>query len=144
MVKDKELVANVEKYRKITNRAKKKKYMIRYGDLGKMKDLELYVFLDAAYGIQDLDRVWCTVGVIIFLNGPRGCAPVLLRTRAIRRIFKPIKTAVTLALEEAMDTAINLARQINHMVTGTKAEKGIPVRVYMDSTLLVDSMESCK
>ena len=37
-----------------------------------------------------------------------------------------------------MDTAINLSRQINQLITGTKTEKGIPVRS------LVDSVDSCK
>ena len=55
-----------------------------------------------------------------------------------------MKTAETFALEEALDAAINLARQINQMVTGNKEEKGIPVRAFTDSKSLVDSVESCK
>ena len=55
-----------------------------------------------------------------------------------------MKTAETLALEEAIDAAINLSRQINQLVTGRKEEKGIPVRAFTDSKSLVDSMGSCK
>ena len=56
-----ELNAQVEKCRKLMTRTKENKYVVRYGDLGEIKDLELYVFLDAAYGNQDLDRVRSTV-----------------------------------------------------------------------------------
>ena len=118
--------------------------MIRYGNLGRLEDLELHVYSDAAYANQDLDRVRSTVGIIIFLVGPGGSAPILWRSRAIRRVCKSVKTAETFALEEALDTAINLSRQINQMVTGNKEEKGIPVRAFTDSKSLVDSVESCK
>ena len=143
-VKDEELDAQVEKCRKLATRAKNSKYVIQYGDLGNLKDLELCVFSDAAYGNQDLDRVRSTAGIIIFLKGPRGCAPILWRSRAIRRVCTSVKTAETLALGEALDAAINLSRQIHQMITGTKEEKGIPVRAYTDSRSLVDSVESCR
>ena len=143
-VQDEELDSQIEKCRTLTTRAKDSKYVITYKALGEMKNLELLVFSDAAYGNQDLDRVKSTVGIIIFLSGPGGCAPILWRSRAIKRVCKSVKTAETLALEEAVDAAINLARQINQMVTGRKEEKGIPVRAFTDSKSLVDSVESCK
>ena len=87
-VEDEELNGQVEKCRSLMTRAKENKYVIKYKDLGEMKDLELYVFSDAAYENQDLDRVKSTVGVIIFLNGPRGCASILWRSRAIKRVCK--------------------------------------------------------
>ena len=143
-VEDWELNSQVEKCRSLTTRAETNKYVIMYKDLGEMKDLELLVFSDAAYGNQDLDRVKSTVGIIIFLNGPKGCAPILWRSRAIKRVYKSVKTTETLALEEAVDTAINLSRQINQIITGKKEEKGIPVRAVIDSKSLVDSVKSCK
>ena len=143
-VKDEELDSQVEKCRSITNKAKQSKFVIKYGFLGEIKDLELYVFSDPAYGNQDLDRVRSKAGIIIFLKGPQGSAPILLRSRAIRRVCKFVKTAETLVLEEAVDAAINLSRQISQMITGTKGEKGIPVGAFTDSKSLVDSVESCK
>ena len=141
-VGDDELDAQVEKCRKLVTKAKGTKYTIRYGDLGKLSELELHVYSDAAYANQD--KIKSTVGIVIFLTGPRGCAPILWRSRAIRRVCKSVKTAETLALEEAIDAAINLSRQINQLVTGRKEEKGIPVRAFTDSKSLVDSMGSCK
>ena len=108
-MKDEELDAQVEKCRKLTTKAKETMYVIKYGDLGEMKDLELYVFSDAAYRNQDLDRVRSTVGILIFLNGTRGCSPILWRSRAIRRVCKSVKTAETLVLKEVVDAAINLS-----------------------------------
>ena len=92
----------------------------------------------------DLNRVKSTAGIIIFLKGPYGSAPILWRSRAIRRVCKSVKTAETLALEEAVDAAINLSRQIYQMITGKKEEKGITIRAYTDSKSLVDSVQSCK
>ena len=105
-IKDEELDAQVEKCRKLTTKAKETMYVIKYGDLGELKDLELYVFSDAAYRNQDLDRVRSTVGILILT---RGCSPILWRSRAIRRVCKSVKTAETLALKEAVDAAINLS-----------------------------------
>ena len=143
-VKDEELDNQLEKCRALTAKAKNIKYAIKYTNLGRLEDLELHVYSDAAYANQDLDRVRSTVGIIIFLVGPRGSAPILWRSRAIRRVCKSVKTAETLALEEAVDAAINLSRQIHQMITGNKEEKGIPVRAFTDSQSLVDSVESCK
>ena len=102
------------------------------------------MFSDAAYANQDLDRIRSTAGIIIFLKGPQGSAPILWKSRAIRRVCKSVKTAETYALDEAVDAAINLSRQINQLITGTKTEKGIPVRAFTDSKSLVDSVESCR
>ena len=65
----------MEKCRTLTAKARSSKYVIRYGNLGRLEDLELHVYSDAAYGNQDLDRVRSTVGIIIFLVGPGGSAP---------------------------------------------------------------------
>ena len=143
-VKDEDLNGQIDKCRSLASRAKQTKYVIKYGYLGEMRDLELHVYSDAAYGNQDLDRVKSTAGIIIFLRGPYGSAPVLWKSRAIRRVCKSVKTAETLALEEAVDAAINLSRQIHQMITGKKEEKGITIRAYTDSKSLVDSVQSCK
>ena len=78
-VGDENLDAQIVKCRKLVTKARETKYTIRYGDLGNLNELELHVYSDAAYANQD--RIKSTVGIIIFLSGPKGCTPILWRSR---------------------------------------------------------------
>ena len=54
------------------------------------------------------------------------------------------KTAETIALEDALDMAIGLGRQIVQIQTGIIQDTPVPIRAYTDSKLLIESLKSTK
>ena len=81
---------------------------IKYSRLGNLKDLYLEVYADAAFGNQE-QKTKSTEGVIIMLRGQGSqCSPISWRSKTIARVCKSAKTAETMAMENAADTAIGL------------------------------------
>jgi hypothetical protein len=85
---------------------------IKYGKIGSLNQLSLEVYADASFGGVE-KGIRSTEGFIIFLRGSdSGCAPIAWRSRVISRVCRSAKTAETIALEDALDMAIGLGRQI--------------------------------
>ena len=62
----------------------------------------------------------------------------------ISRVCRSAKTAETIALEDALDMAIGLGRQIVQIQTGLVQDTPIPIRAYTDSKSLIESLKSTK
>ncbi len=54
------------------------------------------------------------------------------------------KKRVTIALKNAMDTAIGIGRQLRQIQTGMVYEKPAPIQCFTDSASLVESIRSTK
>ncbi len=55
-----------------------------------------------------------------------------------------VKTAETVALEDALDMAIGIGRQVVQIQTGLIQDTPIPIRAYTDSNSLIESLKSTK
>jgi len=55
-----------------------------------------------------------------------------------------VKTAETIALEDATDMAIGIGRQLKQIITGKVQQIPVPIRSYSDSGLLIESLKSTK
>jgi len=62
----------------------------------------------------------------------------------ISRVCKSAKSTETIALENAMDTAIGIGRQLHQIQTGMVYEKPAPIHSFTDSASLVESVRSTK
>jgi hypothetical protein len=87
---------------------KKTKVEIKYVSLGNLESLYLEVHADASFGNVD-EKTRSTEGAVIILRGSEGTgAPIYWRSKVIARVCKSAKSAETFALEDAIDTAINI------------------------------------
>jgi hypothetical protein len=117
---------------------------IRYGKLGALKDLTLEVYADASFnGVEK--GLKSTEGFIILLRGVGDrCSPVAWRSRVIDRACKSAKSAETIALEDGVDMAIGMGRQLKQIITGTVQDIPVPIWGYSDSGSLIESTKSTK
>jgi hypothetical protein len=117
---------------------------IRFGKLGALKDLTLEVYADASFnwvekGLKSME------GFIILLRGDGDrCSPVAWRSRVIDRACKSAKSAETIALEDGLDMAIGLGRQMVQIITGEVQDIPVPIWGYSDSGSLIESLKSTK
>jgi hypothetical protein len=86
-----------------------------------------------------------TEGHILLLRGEGDkCAAISWRSKLISRVCKSAKSAETLALENAMDNAICIGRQLRQIQTGMIYEKPAAIHAFTDSASLVGSIKSTK
>ena len=109
-----------------------------------LKDLKLELYADASFGGVD-KGLKSTEGYILLLRGENDrCAPISWKSKLISRVCKSAKSAETIALENAMDTAIGIGRQLCQIQTGMVYEKPAPIHAFTDSASLVESIRSTK
>jgi len=139
-----DLREKIKEARELTIEAKKFPLEIKYGKLGQLKNLSLEVYADASFGGID-KGLKSTEGHIILLRGDSDkCAPISWRSKLISRVCKSAKSAETIALENAMDTAIGIGRQLRQIQTGIVDKKPADIHAYTDSASLVESIKSTK
>jgi hypothetical protein len=107
-----DLKEKVKEARSLIKEIKSTQLEIKYSRLGDLNDLYLEVYADAAFGNQD-EKTKSTEGSIIMLRGQGSkCAPISWKSKTLARVCKSAKTAETMAMENAADTAIGLGRQL--------------------------------
>ena len=83
-----------------------------------------------------------TEGHTLLLRGEGDkCAAISWRSKLISRVCKSAKSAETLALENAMDSAICIGR-LRQIQTGMVYEKPAAIHAFTDSASLVESIKS--
>jgi len=134
----------VKQARELIAEVKKTKVEIKYGTLGSLDSLYLEVHADAAFGNVE-DKTRSTEGAVIILRGSEGTgSPIYWRSKVIARVCKSAKSAETCALEDAIDSAINIGRQVHQLRTGRIEDKSCRIIAMTDSKGLVDSLNTTK
>jgi len=134
----------VKQARTLISDIKKTKVEIKYGTLGSLASLYLEIHADAAFGNVE-DKTRSTEGAVIILHGSEGTgSPIYWRSKVIARVCKSAKSAETCALEDAIDSAINIGRQVHQLRTGKVEDKSCKIVAMTDSRGLVDSLNSTK
>ncbi len=104
----------------------------------------LEVYADTAFGNQE-QKMKSTEKVVIRLRGQGSkCAPISWKLKTLARVCKSAKTAETMAMENAADTAIGLGRQLNQIRTGKVTSDAGRIIVCTDSKSLIESVNSTK
>jgi hypothetical protein len=112
--------------------------------LGSLASLYLEVHVDAAFGNVE-DKTRSTEGPVIILRGSEGTgSPIYWRSKVIARVCKSAKSAETCALEDPIDSAINIGQQVHQLCTGKIEDKSCRIIAMTDSRGLVDSLNSTK
>jgi len=139
-----EIKEKIKEAKELTEEANKNPLEIRYGKLGDLKKLTLKLYADASFGGVD-KGVKSTEGYVLLLRGQGDeCSPISWRSKLISRVCKSAKSAETIALENAMDTAICIGRQLGQIQTGRVYEKPAPIHAFSDSASLMESLRSTK
>jgi len=134
----------IKEARELVEEARRTPLEITYGQIGSLENLSLEVYADASFGGVE-KGIRSTEGFIILLRGDDSrCAPIAWRSRVISRVCRSVKTAETIALEDALDMAIGIGRQVVQIQTGITQDIPIPIRAYTDSNSLVESLKSTK
>jgi len=134
----------VKQARELVEEIKKTKLEIQYGPLGSMDSLYLEIHADASFGNVE-DKTRSTAGAVIILRGSLGTgSPIYWRSKVIARVCKSAKSAETCALEDAIDTAINIGRQVHQLRTGKIEDKSCRIIARTDSKGLVDTLNTTK
>jgi len=134
----------VKQARLLIAEVKKTKVEIKYGPLGSLNSLYLEVHADASFGNVD-EKTKSTEGAVVILRGSEGTgSPIYWRSKVIARVCKSAKSAETCALEDAIDSAINIGRQVHQLRTGKIEDKSCKIIAMTDSKGLVDSLNTTK
>ena len=134
----------VKETRELIAQVKKTKVEIKYGPLGNLDSLYLEVLSDASFGNVE-DKTRSTEGAVIILRGSKGTgSPVYWRSKVIARVCKSAKSAETCALEDVLDSAINIGQQVHQIRTGRIEDKSCRIIGKTDSKGLVESLRSTK
>ncbi len=138
------LKEKIKEARLLIKEIKSTQLEIKYSQLGNLNDLYLEVYADAAFGNQE-EKTKSTEGAIIMLRGQGSkCAPINWKSKTLARVCKSAKTAETMAMENAADTAIGLGRQLNQIRTGQVTSDAGKIIVCTDSKSLIESLNSTK
>jgi len=113
-----DLKLKVKEARNLIQEVKQTKVEIKFAKIGQLEDLHLDVYADASFG--GLNKgLKSTEGSLIFLRGQGSqCSQITRRSRGITRVCKSAISAETLALENAIDLAIGIGRQLKQIQTG--------------------------
>jgi hypothetical protein len=134
----------IKEARELVEEARRNPLEITYGQIGSLENSSLEVYADASFGGVE-KGIRSTEGFIILLRGDDSrCAPIAWRSRVISQVCRSVKTAETIALEDALDMAIGIGRQVVQIQTGIIQDIPIPIRAYTDSNSLVESLRSMK
>ena len=131
---------------KILKRAKTLDFSLKFGYLGKIKDLHLEVYSDASLGnVEEKLETKSVMGFIIFLcNSNLKMSPIHWKSKLIDRVAQDVKTAETLALEKAIDDAVYISNMIAELYFCQSTGYKIPIYVNIDSKSLLESIFSTK
>ena len=66
------------------------------------------------------------------------------KSKIIEKVAPDIKTAETLALEQALDDSIYLGNMLSEIYSGDPTKHKVPIQIFEDSKSLVESIYSTK
>ena len=132
----------------IVKRARASESKLRFTRLGELTELTVKVYADASFCNAE-DKLRSTEGrVILLTNEKTGDVNVCSwKTKKISRVCRSVKAAETRSLEEALDDAINTARIIKEIYSGSinlKDPEQLPVKAYTDSKSLWESLHNTR
>ena len=132
--------------KKIAMKAQQKRVTVKYSHIGNIEDLYLEVFADALLGTaEQYSHTKSVMGLIVLLKGKDETVnPLHWKSKVIDKVAEDIKTAETLALEQAIDDSIHLADMLSEVYFGDSEKFKIPLVVNEDSKSLVESLYSMK
>ena len=133
--------------KKVVMKAKQEKVAIKYSKIGKIEDLHIEIFADASLGnVEKHDQTKSVMGMFLALKGAdKAISPLHWKAKVIDKVAQDIKSAETLALENAVDDAIHLADMISEVYTGeSQPNIQIPLVINEDSKALIESLHSTK
>jgi hypothetical protein len=85
------------------------------------------------------------MGLLVLLSNENlETSPLHWKAKVIDKVAEDIKTAETLALENAMDDAIHLGKMISELYSADHNAPNIPIVVNEDSKSLIESIYSTK
>jgi len=129
----------IKKAREPVEEARRKPPEIKDEKIGSLENssLERYAsFGGVEKGIRN------TEGLIILLREDDSrCEPIAWRSQVVSRVGRSVKTDETVALEDALNRATGIGRQVIQNQTGKTQEIPIPVRACIDSNSLVESLK---
>ena len=141
-------VSTLKAMNKVVEKAQNSSCILQFKKLGDISDLRIKVYADASFCNQD-DRTRSTSGRAIVLEqvGSNMVNLISWKTRKINRICRSVKAAETLALEEAVDEAVNTAPLIKEIYEGKidlKQPSQIPVICATDSKSLWENVHNTR
>lgn len=135
-------VEDLERANKAVRTLKSECSQIRFPNLGRMENLRLVVFSDAAFA-NLRDGHSSTAGYLVFLVGQNErCCLLTWKSCRIRRVVKSTLASETLALVEALDDACFLRKILSELGVGTP--HGPPIESFVDNRSLVENVRSTK
>jgi hypothetical protein len=139
-----DLNQKLKEARELVTEARQNPLEIKYGRLGPLENLSLEVYADASFGGVE-KGLRSTEGFVILIRGENDrCSPIAWKSRVINRACKSAKSAETIALEDGIDMAIGMGRQLQQIITGKVQEIPVPIMGYSDSGSLIESLRSTK
>ena len=131
---------------KIVKQAKNERSQIKFGRIGKIEELKILAYSDAAHLNAD-DKCRGTSGRIIYLSNEdeTRVSPLAWKSKTIPQVCKSAKAAETRALDICADEAIFVARVLNEIMTGKKGqtkEKQMRVTIKCDNMGLKQTLHS--
>ena len=141
-------IGTIKQVNKLVRKVKNCRNIIRLTQLGKRSELIVKVYADASFANQP-DKVRSTAGRVVVLENTRtGQACITSwKTKKIGRVCRSVKAAETRALEEAIDDAVNVARLVSEIYSGSvdlKAPHQLPVIALTDSKSLWESLHNTR
>ena len=141
-------VDSVKFMNSVIRKAKRSPHVLNFTRLGNLEDMSVKLYTDASFKNQ-IDGIRSTEGKVILIeNKKTGVANVVSwKTKKIPRICRSAKAAETRALDDGIDDAINIARIIREIFTGSidlKEPNQIPVYALIDSKSVWENLHSTK
>ena len=131
---------------KVLEKSKQRSVQLKFSHLAHWKDLHIELYVDAALGnIEQEGMTKSMMGYFIVLCDNSGnFNPLHWKSKVIDKVTPDIKTAETIALENALDDAIYMSKMISEIYTGKGDAFKIPIVINEDSKSLVQSLSSTK
>ena len=107
------------------------------------------MYSDAAFKNSD-ERIRSISGKLLLMRNEDGIENVIYaKSTTIKKICKSVKSSKTRSLEEGIEVALGIAKALEELMTGKRyndKEEYVtcPIRCYIDSKTLYDSLHSTK
>jgi len=131
----------IKEAREPVEEARRKPPEIKDEKIGSLENSSLEMYADASFGGVE-KGIQNTEGLITLLREDDSrCAPIAWRSQVVSRVGRSVKTDETVALEDALNRATGIGRQVIQNQTGKTQEIPIPVQACIDSNSLVESLK---
>ena len=136
-------VNNILEANKVIKRLKSETVELKFQHLGDITKVQLLAFSDASLG--NLPDGGSQGGNFIVLMGENGkFSPLCWQSKRIRRVVRSLLAGETLAMADAIDSAIFIATLYAELTTGQPKSLSIPITCIVDNRSLYDAIKSTK